>query len=371
MTRILQIVPNMHSAGLENLLMNIYRNVDRNKIQFDFLVHYSGKYDFDDEITEMGGKIYHFPVMEDKNIVRYYLELIKFFKQHPEYKVIHGHMPSLGFIYMNAAKKAGVPVRIMHSHNASASNNLKGKVKGIAVKFAKYPSNYLLACSEKAGEFQYGKSEFKVMHNAIDAKKFSYNPKIRDEVRKELGLFDEIAFLHIGRFTKQKNHNFLLDIFDAFLKLEPNSKLFLMGEGELLQEIRELVINKKLSDKVIFLGVRKDAWRIYQACDMFLLPSLHEGLPVVGIETQAAGLMSIMADTVTTEVDITGLVRFVPLESSAAEWANEIQAIRKSGIERTDTYEKIVEAGYDMCHEASKIQDMYINLYNQASGGMK
>ena len=144
-----------------------------------------------------------------------------------------------------------------------------------------------------------------------------------------------------------------------------------MGEGELLQEIRELVINKKLSDKVIFLGVRKDAWRIYQACDMFLLPSLHEGLPVVGIETQAAGLMSIMADTVTTEVDITGLVRFVPLESSAAEWANEIQAIRKSGIERTDTYEKIVEAGYDMCHEASKIQDMYINLYNQASGGMK
>lgn len=371
MIRILQIVPNMHSAGLENLIMNIYRNIDRDKIQFDFLVHYSGKYDFDDEITELGGKIYHFPVMEDKNVVGYYSSLVKFFKKHSEYKVIHGHMPSLGFIYMNAAKRAGVPIRIMHSHNASASSNLKGRIKGIAVKFAKYPSNYLLACSEKAGKFQYGKSKFKIMHNAIDAERFSYNPDIRADVRKELGLMNETAFLHIGRFTKQKNHKFLLDIFEEYLKLEPNAKLFLMGEGELLPEIHDLVVNKKLENKVIFLGVRKDAWRIYQACDMFLLPSIHEGLPVVGIETQAAGLMSVMADTITSEVDITGLVRFISLEKSAKEWAAEIQEICKTKIERVNTCDQIVAAGYDICHEASRIQEMYMSLYSRASGGVK
>lgn len=354
----------MHSAGLENLIMNIYRNIERDKVQFDFLVHYSGKYDFDDEITELGGKIYRFPVMEDKNVVRYYFELEKFFKTHPEYKVIHGHMPSLGFIYMNAAKRAGVPVRIMHSHNASASNNIKGKVKGIAVKFAKYPSNYLIACSEKAGKFQYGKSKFKVMHNAIDAKRFSYNSEIREEVRKELGLKNEVAFLHIGRFTKQKNHIFLISIFEEYLKNNSNAKLFLMGEGELLEEIKNCVKQKKLTDNVVFLGVRNDAWRIYQACDMFLLPSLHEGLPVVGIETQAAGLVSVMSDTITKEVDITGLVHFLPLEFIASEWAVKIAEILKSARERVNTYQQIVEAGYDMCHEVSRIQEMYIKLYD-------
>lgn len=371
MIRVLQIVPNMHSAGLENLIMNIYRNIDRSKIQFDFLVHYSGKYDFDDEITKMGGIIYHFPVMEDKNVIRYYFQLVKFFRQHPEYKVIHGHMPSLGLIYMHAAKKAGIPIRIMHSHSAGTSNNLKGKIKGISVKLAKYPSNYLLACSEKAGKFQYGKSKFKVMHNAIDAKQFSYNPDIREEVRKELGLSDEVAFLHIGRFTKLKNHRFLLEIFNEYLKLNPNSKLFLMGEGELQSEIHESVADKRLENQIIFLGVRADAWRIYQACDMFLLPSFHEGLPMVGVEAQASGLTSVMSDTVTPEVDVTGLVHFISLKESAAKWAAEIQKIINFGAKRTDTYDKIVAAGYDMCHEASKIQDMYIDLYSRANGESK
>lgn len=371
MIRILQIVPNMHSAGLENLLMNIYRNIDREKVQFDFLVHYSGKYDFDDEIERLGGRIFHFPVMENKNIIKYYKDLKVFFATHKEYKVIHGHMPSLGYLYMRAAKNAGIPVRIMHSHNASAAKTVKGQVKGLTVKIAKYPSTILLTCSEKAGRFQYGKSKFEIMHNAIDAARFSYNETVRSDVREELNLADRTTLLHIGRFTKQKNHLFLISVFAEYLKINQDSILLLMGEGELFNQIKATVQDKGLEESVRFLGVRDDAWRIYQAADLFLLPSLHEGLPVVGIETQAAGLSSVMSSEVTQEVDVTGLVKFLPLKKTPKEWANEIANVINKNNKRENTYDKIVKAGYDICHEAEKIQNMYTNLYETADRGRR
>jgi glycosyltransferase involved in cell wall biosynthesis len=371
MIRILQIVPNMHSAGLENLLMNIYRNIDREKVQFDFLVHYSGKYDFDDEIERLGGRIFHFPVMEDKNVLKYYGDLKDFFDTHNEYRVIHGHMPSLGFIYMSAAKTAGIPVRIMHSHNASVARNIKGQIKGITVRMAKYPSTLLLACSKKAGYFQYGTSKFEIMHNVIDAAQFSYDESVRADVRKELDLGDGKVILHIGRFTKQKNHSFLISVFEEYLQINHNSILLLMGEGELLEQVKNIVKQKGLEKSVLFLGVRDDAWRIYQAADLFILPSLHEGLPVVGIETQAAGLFSLMSSEVTDEVDVTGLVRFLPLSKTPKEWASEIADVLSTNKKRENTYEMIVRAGYDICHEAEKIQKMYMSLYETANRGRR
>ena len=229
MIRVLQVVSAMHQGGLENLIMNIYRNIDRDKIQFDFITHYKEKSDFDDEIEKMGGKIYRFSFLEDKNIFKYIKELNDFFKTHKEYKIVHGHLASLGFIYLSVAKKHGVPVRIAHSHGTNHENNLKGYIKGIGFKLNKYPANYRFACSTLAGNYLFGKnSNFEFIPNGIETEKFQYNDKKRKEIRKELKLNDnDIVIGNVGRFEQQKNHKFIIEIFKELYNINQNYKLIL------------------------------------------------------------------------------------------------------------------------------------------------
>ena len=212
--RVLQVVPNMNSGGLENLIMNIYRNIDRSKVQFDFIVHYEKRGFFDDEIESLGGKIYRFSVREDNNIIKYVKDLNLFFKNHPEYRVVHGHMASLGFIYLGIAKKYKVPVRIAHSHGTSHLRTIKGYIKFFTFKLVKYESNVNFACSTEAGKYLFGnKRKFEFIPNAIDMDKFEYDEEIRKEYRHKLDLDGKLVLGHVGRFNLQKNHNFLLDIY--------------------------------------------------------------------------------------------------------------------------------------------------------------
>lgn len=359
--RVLQVVPNMNSGGLENLIMNIYRNIDREKVQFDFLVHYKKKCFFDDEIESLGGKIYRFSIREDNNIIKYVRDLNLFFKNHPEYKVVHGHMASLGFIYLGIAKKHKVPVRIAHSHGTSHLKTIKGYIKYLTFKLVKYKANVNFACSTEAGNYLFGKKrEFEFIPNAIDMDNFEYNENIRNEYRNKLNIDNKLVIGHVGRFNLQKNHTFLLDIFSELVKQNHNTILLLIGNGELEGEIKGRIKTLGLEKNVKMLGVRKDVNKLYQAMDIFVMPSLFEGLPLTGIEAQASKIKCFFADTITREVIITNNTEFLSLNVPAKLWADTI--IKNSNYERKNV--KIINQDFNIKSLAKKMQERYIE-YNK------
>ena len=349
----------MHRAGLETLIMNIYRNIDRTKVQFDFLVHYTSRFDYDDEIEELGGKIYRLGVREDNNIVKYLRDLNVFFRMHPEYRVVHGHMESFGFLYSRSAKKAGVPTIIAHSHNALIEPTLKGRIKSIMNKPWKCYANVLFACSEKAGKFMFGDSDFTVINNGICCEDFVFNENTRAQYRSEMGLEGKTVIGHIGRFEPQKNHCFLVEIFAEYANKHENAVLLLVGEGHLLDEVKNKVRSLNLDDKVRFLGVRSDTAELYQAMDVFVLPSLFEGLPVVGVEAQSAGLPMLVSDTVTEELCITDLVEMMPLSEATYKWSEKIDYMIRTK-KRRNTLEEMNRAGFNIRKTADFLQNFYM-----------
>ena len=359
MVRVLQVVPNMHRAGLETLIMNIYRNIDRTKVQFDFLVHYTSHFDYDNEIERLGGKIYRFSVREDNNILKYIHDLKKLFSEHPEYVIVHGHMESFGFLYSRAALKAGVPTIIAHSHNALVEPTLKGHIKKIMNKPWKRYANVLFACSEKAGKFMFGDSDFTVISNGICCEDFVYAENVRSKYRSDMGLKGKIVVGHIGRFETQKNHRFLIDVFSEYTKKHENAVLLLVGEGHLLDEVKSRVRSLNLEEKVRFLGVRSDTSELYQAMDIFVLPSLFEGLPVVGVEAQAAGLPILTADTVTRELCVTDLVEMLPLDASLKSWVDKIDKMIETK-KRRNTLNEMNRAGFNIRNTADFLQNFYM-----------
>lgn len=298
MIRILQCVNDMHRAGLETMLMNYYRNIDREKIQFDFLTHRPERSDYDDEIESLGGKIYYAPRLYPQNYPAYFSYMKDFFKKHPEYQIMHSHIDSMSYLPLLAGKKAGVPVRIAHSHNTSIDKDFKYPLKQYFRFRITSAANHYLACGEEAGKYLFGNKEFKVIPNAVDASKFYFNESVRQNKRKELGYTKEFVVGHVGRISYQKNHKFLIEVFNELQKLETNAVLMLVGVGEKEPEIREQVKRLKLEEKVRFLGNRSDVNELYQAMDVFVLPSLFEGIPVVGIEAQFADLPCIFSDKI-------------------------------------------------------------------------
>lgn len=361
--RILQIVPNMQMGGLETFIMNVYRNIDREKVQFDFLVHYMEVKHFDSEINKMGGKIYRFPLRDNNNIFRYIKEIDSFYKEHNEYKVIHCHMSSIGYINFLIAKKNGIKVRIAHSHNNLTDSTIKGRLKRIMMLPYKYISTLNFACSKSAGEYLYGKKNFEVIPNAIETEKFQYNAIIRKKIRKQLGINDETFVIgHVGRFNVQKNHKFIIKIFEEVLKREQNSYLILAGEGELKEEIHAMVKNEKITDRVKFLGNRNDVNEIYQAFDIFLFPSLFEGLGITLIEAQIAGLKCFTSyGVVAEETKITDNIYFIDLKASAEFWA--IQILKNKKYNRRSYLIEGRDNGFEIKELAKKMEERYIDLY--------
>ena len=360
--RVLHIVPNMQAGGLETLIMNIYRNIDRTKVQFDFLVHYTGNYFYDDEIKKLGGKIYKLSVREDNNFIKYLMDLDSFFEKHSEYKIVHGHMESLGQFYFRTARKHHIPVRIAHSHNSATENTIKGKIKGILLKRYKVYATDYFACSEKAGKFMFGNKNFKILKNAIIVDNFIFNEADRTQLRRELGIENKLVIGHAGRFCEQKNHKFLIDIFREVAQIEKNTILLLIGAGETFDRIHNQVREYGLEDRVFFLGVRKDIAKLYQAMDCFVFPSLFEGLGIVAIEAQCSGLPVVGSDVIPKEAAVTKQFHYMSLAETPRKWADVV--IKALGSERNPEVDKIRANGYDIHDVALYLQQFYLEKYS-------
>ena len=355
MERILQVVTYMGRGGIETMLMNYYRRMDREKIQFDFLVHRDFRADFDDEIEALGGHIYRIPAMNPAS-GSYRKALADFFREHP-YRVVHCHLNYMSGVVLAAAKQAGVPVRIAHAHTASMAPGWKQAVRRLCKYLIPLTATHRFACSTEAGRAIFGKADFAILANAIDAAAFAPDEKLRSEVRSELALGDAFTVIHVGRMIYAKNHEFLLDAFRALLDTEPGAKLVLVGDGELRPQI-EAKAAQLPRDSVLLLGTRSDTPRLLQAGDVFAFPSRFEGMPVTMIEAQAASLPCVISDTVTDECSVTELVRSLPIDDPKL-WAEAILAVRNTP--RTDRMEDIRASGYYITAPAKKLTRFYLN----------
>lgn len=359
-TRVLQVVTLMNRGGLESMLMNYYRNIDRSKVQFDFLVHRKGEHDFTEEILSLGGKIYTVSSVNPLNTNGYLYEMNNFFKQHNEYNIVHSHLDALSTYTLKYAKKHGVPFRIAHSHTTSQEKNWKYLVKLYSRSVLKKYTTHLFSCGKEAGNWLYGKSDFQILNNAIDAKKFVYNPHLSNRVKKSLGINGKFIIGHIGRFTKEKNHDFLIEIFKKVYEKEKNSILLLIGAGDLKGKIRKKVEDLGLASVVKFLGVRSDIPDLLQAMDVFVFPSIYEGLPVTLVEAQASGLPCVISDAISKEVKITPNIKFVSLEHDSNTWSNHV--LGYDGYVRKNMYETICENGFDIEKNARRLENFYMKL---------
>lgn len=362
MIRILQCVNTMDRAGLETMLMNYYRNIDRNQIQFDFLTHRPTAGEYDEEIRQLGGHIYHAPRLYPQNYPAYFKWMRNFFAEHPEYKIVHSHIDAMSYLPLLAAKKNNIPIRIAHSHSTSIDKDIKYMLKQCYRRGLNRVATHRFACGEKAGEFLFRDCDFQVIPNAVNASDFCFNAQKRADKRRELGLTDEFTIGHVGRFYYPKNHKFLIDIFYALIRLRADARLVLIGKGEKESEIRDYVAKLGLTDRVHFLGSRSDTSDLYQAMDVFVLPSLFEGIPLVGVEAQMADLPCFFSDAVPKEVMFSDKVQFMPLSQPVQQWAEQIVAVDQT---RNSHRECISNSPYDIKNAHEKLVDRYLRLIDE------
>ena len=362
--RVLHVFHSMGCGGAENMIMNLYRKIDREKIQFDFLVHTQDACFFDSEIISLGGNIYRAPYYRITNELEYRKYLKTFFDKHREISIVHGHLGSCAHIYLKIAKQYGC-FTIAHSHSSKPTDaSLKNVIYRFFTYMTRRTADYFIGCSQKAGEYRFGNSlahseKFSVLKNAIDAEKYQFNEDVRSKIRNEFGIKNEILIGHVGRFTYAKNHSFLLEVFKHVHAVNKETKLILVGDGELRNDILNMIKDKGLQKDVIVTGLRSDVDRVLQGVDCFVFPSNFEGLPVSVVEAQAAGLPCFISDRITDEVIVTDLVKSLSIEGSAEIWSDQILALKRSD-QRKNTITEIKKSGYDIVSSALWLTDFYL-----------
>ena len=369
--RVLHILHSMNRGGAENALMNYYRHIDREKVQFDFLITDSNKSDFEDEIKELGGRIFRIPLLTYRHPMRYINAVKRFFKSHPEYFIVHSHTSSKSAVPLGVAKLCDIPVRISHSHNSSSESGFNGFVRNILMPFLKITGNVYFSCGMQASYWLYGKKftengKVKIIRNVIDAAKFKYNTESRRRIRDKLGI-EENAFVigHVARFCYVKNHRFSVDILNELHKKHENSYLLLVGDGPERENIEVYAEQLGILNRVKMVGVVPDVYDYEQAMDVFILPSFYEGLPLSIIEAQVSGLPCLTTkDKVSSECSVTDLVEYLPLEKGAEFWADEI--LKSANKKRHDRFEEIQAAGYDSMTSAAILQNLYIGYIKKS-----
>jgi len=370
-TIVLHVVGRLDIGGAESRIMDLYRNIDREKVQFHFVQHTKDRCAFEEEVEHLGGKVYHVPRFNVKNYFSYKKAWKELFQAHPEIKVVQGHMTSTAAIYLPIAKKAGVEITIAHARSAGVDPGIKGHLTRFLRRNLYKKCDYRFTCSEMAGEAVFGDQNLSskkatFIPNAIEVDKFKFNKETRDKIRYELGVSDKFIIGHVGRFSHMKNHRFMLQILEQCIKIEKEKKLpecvlMFLGDGELKEEIMEQAVAMGISSRVLFMGNRRDVYRYYQAMDYFLLPSLYEGLPGTAIEAQASGLPGIMSDTVTSEAVVTDLLQMRSIKEDAALWAEEIMKRNWELPEDRISYAEVVkQASFDVKEQARKMQNFYL-----------
>ena len=360
MIRVLQVFGRMDRGGAEAMIMELYRHIDRTKIQFDFVVHTTDKCSYDDEIISLGGRIYSVPTFTAKTVVKYKKAWNQLLLRHKEWRIVHGHVRSTASIYLRIANGLG-RYTIAHSHSVSSGSGIKSVVKNLLQKRIK--ADYYFACSNKAGEWLFGKEIvnsdcYTILPNAIEVSKFAYNPIVRKQVRNEMNICDSFIVGHVGSFYDVKNHVFLVDVFQRIKERCSEAILLLVGDGYLFEDIKCLVEKKELTNYVIFTKTRTDVNRLLQAMDVFVFPSKFEGLGIAVIEAQTSGLPTVISNGVPEEsILVNDLVAVKRLDETADQWANCILSMTSK--QRKDHSKEIVEKGYDIKSTSRWLEEFY------------
>lgn len=365
--RVLQVFGALNRGGAETMVMNLYRSIDTSKVQFDFVVHTKAECAYDGEVERMGGRIYHVPRYRIVNHVQYAMWWKKFLRNHSEYKIVHAHIRSSAAVFLPIARH-GKCITIAHSHSTSNGAGVQGKVKDIWQWPIRYSADYLFACSEEAGKWLYGReavqgSNYRIIPNGIDCRQFSYSETEREKVRAEQGIEDGCFVLgHIGRFHQAKNHKFLFQIFKNVLDKTSNAKLLLVGDGELREEMEQNCKSLGISEQTIFAGLQLYPERFYQAMDVFVFPSLWEGLPMSVVEAQAAGLPCIISDKITRNVQLTDLVIYESIDKASEVWSEKcMEYIRNERTGLSPEQKKRMEK-FDSMLVAKEMEEFYLEV---------
>lgn len=363
--KVLAIVCQLNRCGLENRLLDIIRKMDYKKVCIDVYTYRMEKGLLDNEVIALGGKVYYNLPLTPQNMFWYVKYFEKFLREHPEYKIVHAHQDAWCSVFCKGAYLAGVPVRIAHSRTAISVFTIETFVKNvIRIPTRKYATHYF-AVSSLAGEWLFGKKNMRekkveIWKNAIDCHSFSYNPNVRKNRRKELGVEGKKVIIHVGNFNPFKNQVFLVDILEKISQQDDSAMLIFVGragEIDLMNRIKERIREKKLEDKILFLGSRSDIAELLQSADVFCFPSFFEGLPGAVLEAQAAGLPCIISSSITKEVCVLNTTVMVNLEQSVDEWANEV----RNGFSqnRCNTYETMAQAGFDINDLVMRLTKFY------------
>ncbi len=356
--RVLCVFSTLDRGGAETMCMNLYRHIDRAKVQFDFVKHTKDGGAYEDEIKSLGGKIYSAPRYKIYNHFQYVKWWKNFLSKHPEYKIIHGHYFTISAIYFHVAKKLGA-ITIGHSHAVEPKpHRFKERGRWYIEHLVEREADYCLACSTDAGNWLFPNKAFIVLNNAIDVKEFSFNQIARERIRKEYGLTDSFVIGAVGTIKNIKNPYGIVDIYQAVLDKCNTARLLWIGDGPMKKEIEQYVCSIGLQSNVIFAGMRNDVADLLQAMDIFVFPSKSEGLGMAAIEAQAAGLQCFCSDQVPREAAVTDRCYFLPL-GNPSKWADEIC---KCDCTHVDMTQKIIDAGYDIHQTAQWLEDFYYSL---------
>lgn len=371
MIRILHVIGAMDRGGAETLIMNLYRTIDRNDIQFDFLVHEDRQCDYDKEIISLGGKIYRLSRFTGFNMFSYTRQCKSFFANHPEYRIVHGHIGSSAAIYLLIAKRFG-RFTIAHSH---ARNYVKGPL-GWAFNLLSFPTRYVadyfLGCSAGAGRERFGRNvvgggRFAVLSNGVDVESCRFDGVSRDAFRDSLGLARAPLFGHVGRFSEEKNHRFLIDVFFEIKRRLPDAVLLLAGRGPLESDLKCYVRQCGLGESIVFLGVCEEVPSLLKALDVFVFPSTNEGLGLAAIESQAAGLPSILSTGVPEEAMVSHLAKRLPLDLGVEAWADTCVAAYGQVTEdsRSAMADEVRVGGFDIVDSVRDLSKIYRDAWKQ------
>lgn len=362
--RVLQIIGFVCGGGVESVIMNYYRNIDREKIQFDFVIDGNEKTSIEDEITSLGGKVYRVEPYT-KNLFKNIYQIYRIIKKN-NYGIVHSNMNTLSVFSLFAAWLAGAKVRILHNHSTAIKREkIRSIIKYILRPFAVLFANKYMACSKLAGEWMYGRKmmqsgKVKILNNAIDVDSFAYNENLRKKLRDDLNIVENTLVVgHVGRFMYQKNHDFLVDIFKEIHEKKRNSLLVLIGDGPLRGLIEKKVKDYGLQNNVKFLGLRKDVKILYNIMDVFILPSWYEGLPVVSVEAQANGLLCFVSDKVSEECKISSSVNFINVDKGAEFWSRKVLSSKL--IRNKNAKQELTINDFEIKNEISKLISFYKN----------
>ena len=365
MIRVAVVMGKMHAGGKKNLVMEYYRHIDRSKVQFDFFCDTDSNSVPKEEIEALGGRVYMIPPYQ--NIFANMKAMKNIFTKN-KYPILHGYNSTMNIFAMLVGKQCGIPVRINESISMGHKADKKNLLKNMLKPFSKCFATHYMSNGEVCGRWQFGDKMFDegkvtVFKTVIDTDKHQYEPHLREKCRKEFGLEDNIVIGHIGRFTAQKNTLFVIDIFHEIAKKEPRAKLLIIGHGELENEMMSKVKEYDIEDRVLNLGKREDIHQFYNAMDCFLLPSLYEGLPVVGVEAECCGLPMFFSTEIPREsspCDDIGF--FISLKRSAVDWAGKVLKETKKNIDSRRTHQiEVKNSGFDSTVEGIKLQKWYMN----------